>query len=198
MTMVICYGILMLKLTIPRDCLWLPLYCPVMHRLCKQWLSNLLHTASVFPLRLHTANPVFCTSSKFYFVLDICITVACMRMSMRLLTLTANDELNLTTFTDEESLPPYAILSHTWIENQEVVYDELVAGTGKEKVGYDKLRFCGERAAQDGLQYIWVGTCCIDKRNNTELGTAIRGTSRSIRYEGKTSLLRSTSRLLRV
>jgi hypothetical protein len=92
---------------------------------------------------------------------------------MRLLSLTTNDEFKLTTFTDDESLPPYAILSHTWIEGQEVIYDELIAGTGKEKAGYDKLRFCGERAAQDGLQYFWVDTCCIDKRNNTELGAAI-------------------------
>jgi hypothetical protein len=92
---------------------------------------------------------------------------------MRLLSLTTNDEFKLTTFTDDESLPPYAILSHTWIEGQEVIYDELIAGTGKEKAGYDKLRFCGERAAQDGLQYFWADTCCIDKRNNTELGTAI-------------------------
>jgi hypothetical protein len=92
---------------------------------------------------------------------------------MRLLSLTTNNEFELTTVTDDESLPPYAILSHTWIEGQEVIYDELIAGTGKEQAGYDKLRFCAERAAQDGLQYFWVDTCCIDKRNNTELGTAI-------------------------
>jgi hypothetical protein len=79
---------------------------------------------------------------------------------MRLLRLTAQDEFELTTFIDEESLPSYAILSHTWIEGQEVIYDELITGIGKEKAGYDKLRFCGERAAQDDLQYFWVDTCC--------------------------------------
>jgi hypothetical protein len=73
-----------------------------------------------------------------------------MRIRMRLLSLTAKDEC----------LPSYAILSHTWNEGQEVTYDEVVAGTGKEKGGYDKLHFCGERAAHDGLQYFWVDTYC--------------------------------------
>jgi hypothetical protein len=54
---------------------------------------------------------------------------------MRLFSLTTNDEFKLTSFTDDESLPPYAILSHTWIEGQEIIYDELIAGTGKEKDG---------------------------------------------------------------
>jgi hypothetical protein len=92
---------------------------------------------------------------------------------MRLLSLTATDKFKLTSFTDEESLPPYAILSHTWVEGQEVIYDELIVGTGKEKAGYDKLRFCGERAAQDGLHYFWVDTCCINKATSDELSTAI-------------------------
>jgi hypothetical protein len=83
-----------------------------------------------------------------------------MCMKMRLFSLTTNDEFKLTTFTDDESLPPYAILSHTWDEGQEVIYDELIAGIGKEKAGYAKLRFCGQRAAWDKLQYFWVDTCC--------------------------------------
>jgi Tol biopolymer transport system component len=92
---------------------------------------------------------------------------------MRLLSYTTNDEFKLTTFTDDENIPPYAILSHTWIEGQEVIYDEMVTGSGKEKAGYDKLRFCGERAAQDGLQYFWVDTCCINRATSDELSTAI-------------------------
>ena len=74
---------------------------------------------------------------------------------------------------NEDDLPPYAILSHTWTEGQEVTYDELVAGTGKGKTGYDKIRFCGERAAADGLAHFWVDTCCINKSTSDELSTAI-------------------------
>jgi hypothetical protein len=91
---------------------------------------------------------------------------------MRLLSI-INNEIQLTTFLDEENLPPYAILSHTWTEGQEVSYDELITSTGRDKAGYAKLRFCGETAAQDNLQYFWVDTCCINKAINHELSTAI-------------------------
>ncbi|KAJ4362274.1 hypothetical protein N0V83_010367 [Neocucurbitaria cava] len=60
-----------------------------------------------------------------------------------------------------------------WIEGQEVTYDELTAAIGRDKIGFEKIRFCGERAAADGLQYFWVDTCCIDKANQIELSTAI-------------------------
>jgi hypothetical protein len=71
---------------------------------------------------------------------------------MRLLSYRASDIFDLTNF-DGDSLPPYAILSHTWSDGEEVTYDELVAGTGKEKARYAKLHFCKERAAQDNLEY---------------------------------------------
>ncbi|EDN92191.1 hypothetical protein SS1G_08054 [Sclerotinia sclerotiorum 1980 UF-70] len=45
--------------------------------------------------------------------------------------------------------------------------------TGKSKSGYEKIKFCGEQAAKDGLRYFWVDTCCIDKSNLTELSRAI-------------------------
>jgi hypothetical protein len=77
---------------------------------------------------------------------------------MRLLRRKSNDDFELATFNTDD-LPPYAILSHTWTDG-EVTYDELVAGTGKNKAGYDKIRFCGERATADNLQYFWVDTCC--------------------------------------
>jgi hypothetical protein len=46
-------------------------------------------------------------------------------------------------------------------------------GQGKQKIGYQKLQFCVDRAALDGLEYFWVDTCCIDKSNNVELAEAI-------------------------
>ncbi|KAF2740903.1 HET-domain-containing protein [Polyplosphaeria fusca] len=90
---------------------------------------------------------------------------------MRLLKSRSNDNgFELTTFTDE--IPPYAILSHTW-DNGEVTYDELVAGTGRNKAGYAKIHFCVNKAAKDGLEYSWVDTCCINKVTSDELSTAI-------------------------
>ena len=91
---------------------------------------------------------------------------------MRLLRHKLDDDFELVTYNTDD-LPPYAILSHTWTDGEEVTYDELVAGTGKSKAGYAKIRFCGERAAQDGLQYFWVDTCCINKSTSEELSTAI-------------------------
>jgi hypothetical protein len=79
----------------------------------------------------------------------------------------------------------YAILSHTWISDQEVTYQELVSGGGKGKSGYDKIRFCGTQALKDGLLYFWVDTCCIDKSDPAELSTAINSMFRWYRKARK-------------
>jgi hypothetical protein len=92
---------------------------------------------------------------------------------IRLLKRSANDDLELISFSDDDA-PPYAILSHTWATGQEeVTYNELVSGAGKHKTGYAKIRFCVDRAAEDGLQYSWVDTCSINKSTSDELSTAI-------------------------
>jgi hypothetical protein len=91
---------------------------------------------------------------------------------MRLLKRLPNGELALTSFNDED-LPPYAILSHTWDKDQEVTYKELVDGIRTSKAGYDKIHFCIDRAAQDNLKHCWVDTCCIDKSTSDELSTVI-------------------------
>ena len=93
---------------------------------------------------------------------------------MRLLQCSADGELSIHDFTGQD-IPAYAILSHTWHEdsNQEVTLQDLEVGIEKSKAGYAKIEFCVRRAAEDGLLYIWVDTCCIDKRNAVELGEAI-------------------------
>jgi hypothetical protein len=91
---------------------------------------------------------------------------------MRLLRRSSQGGFELITC-DPDNPPLYAILSHTWTEGEEVTYEELVVGTGKEKTGYAKIRFCVDRAAEDGLQYSWVDTCCINKSSSNELNTAI-------------------------
>jgi hypothetical protein len=93
-------------------------------------------------------------------------------VKMRLLKRSPTGDFELASVNTDDP-PPYAILSHTWTEGQEVTYGELVAGTGKKKAGYAKIRFCVEKAAEDGLQYSWVDTCCINKSTSDELSTAI-------------------------
>ncbi|KAJ4377410.1 hypothetical protein N0V83_000235 [Neocucurbitaria cava] len=72
------------------------------------------------------------------------------------------------------NIPPYAILSHTWgSDDEEFTFKDLIEGKGTEKLGYRKLTFCSQQAAYNGLQYIWIDTCCIDKSSSSELSEAI-------------------------
>jgi hypothetical protein len=93
---------------------------------------------------------------------------------MRLLSQSSFDSFEISTF-DDDHLPAYAILSHVWAGTEEVSYHELLEGGSalKEKRGYRKLQFCGERAKEDGLSYFWIDTCCINKATSDELSTAI-------------------------
>jgi hypothetical protein len=93
---------------------------------------------------------------------------------MRLLKRDGTDDVSLTEDLIDDDIPPYAILSHRWgAATEEVTFQDLINGTGKDKPGYKKIRFCLEQAHRDGLQYSWVDTCCIDKANNSELSEAI-------------------------
>jgi ankyrin repeat domain-containing protein 50 len=87
---------------------------------------------------------------------------------------TNDGDLRLTEhFISDESVPPYAILSHTWQEGQEVTYDNWMTGNGTDKTGYNKILFCARQAQREGLDYCWVDTCCIDKSSSAELSEAI-------------------------
>ncbi|KAH8807443.1 hypothetical protein F5884DRAFT_899840 [Xylogone sp. PMI_703] len=90
---------------------------------------------------------------------------------MRLLEHMPSGDLVLREFVGKD-IPAYAILSHTW-DKEEVSFQELEAGTGKDKAGWKKIEFCAKQAWADGLRYIWLDTCCIDKRNAVELSEAI-------------------------
>jgi hypothetical protein len=89
---------------------------------------------------------------------------------MRLLQYNNEGEFSLTQFFD--NIPRYAVLSHTW-GPEEVNFRDMMEGNGTSKTGFDKIRFCGEQARRDGLQYFWVDTCCIDKSSSAELAEAI-------------------------
>jgi hypothetical protein len=92
---------------------------------------------------------------------------------MRLLQINEDGEVSLHEFIGD-AIPPYAILSHTWeSDSQEVSLQELKNGVDKSKSGYKKIRFCGQQAAVDNLQYFWIDTCCIDKSSSAELSEAI-------------------------
>jgi len=94
--------------------------------------------------------------------------------------------LYLTEFQGDEIPHPYAILSHTWrLDGDEVTFRDILEGTAESKAGYDKIRFCGDQAAYDNLQYFWVDTCCIDKSSSSELLEAINSMFRWYRNAAK-------------
>ena len=68
--------------------------------------------------------------------------------------------------------PEYAILSHTW-EEEEVSYQDYVSGAYSHKKGYEKIRKTLELAKKNNLSYAWIDTCCIDKSSSAELTEAI-------------------------
>ncbi|KAJ9664001.1 hypothetical protein H2198_000504 [Neophaeococcomyces mojaviensis] len=93
---------------------------------------------------------------------------------MRLLRWNSNGELSLTPDLHEDEIPPYAILSHTWgADRDEVTFADLQQNRGQDKAGYAKIKFCGEQARKDQVEYFWVDTCCINKDNHVELSRAI-------------------------
>jgi hypothetical protein len=92
---------------------------------------------------------------------------------MHLLKLNDHDKPILTRFL-AGNIPSYAILSHTWeADDQEVTFKDLTDNVGVNKLGYRKIQFCGKQAREDGLQYFWVDSCCIDKSSSAELQEAI-------------------------
>jgi hypothetical protein len=104
---------------------------------------------------------------------------------MRLLKFNDQGELSLTEDL-QDHIPSYAILSHTWGDDQdEVNFDDLKDESCKNKAGYVKIRFCGEQAKRDNLEYFWVDTCCINKANNTEYSEAINSMFRWYRDAAK-------------
>jgi len=87
---------------------------------------------------------------------------------------------NVLEFGDDEA-KEYAILSHRWME-QEVDYREMVkfakmAVEERDEIrrrdGYRKILRSCEQAQKDGYEWLWVDTCCIDKRSSAELSEAI-------------------------
>ncbi|KAI6118529.1 hypothetical protein EDD16DRAFT_1726773 [Pisolithus croceorrhizus] len=74
----------------------------------------------------------------------------------------------------------YAILWHRW--GAEVGYEEMIGLMKMEKeereevkqhAGYRGIIKSCEQATMDGYKWLWIDTCCIDKRSSSELSEAI-------------------------
>ena len=78
-------------------------------------------------------------------------------------------------------IPDYAILSHRW-GNEEVTFQEFRKGKKRYHEGYVKIEQCCVLASSRGFQWVWIDTCCIDKKSSAELSEAINSMWRW--YEG--------------
>jgi hypothetical protein len=103
---------------------------------------------------------------------------------MRLLDTSSLDLISV----PDDAIPPYAILSHTWGNNQEEVsfqeLQELNSVRQRDskalirhpvalKKGFSKIRSSAALALAHGFRFIWIDTCCIDKNSSAELSEAI-------------------------
>lgn len=96
--------------------------------------------------------------------------------------------LNVRSFIVEEylgeSVPPYAILSHTW-GTKEVGFEDMktirsrddfisiMQQCGGPEKDYNKILRTAEFARSCGDSHVWIDTCCIDKSSSAELSEAI-------------------------
>ncbi|KAI6041053.1 heterokaryon incompatibility protein-domain-containing protein, partial [Pisolithus marmoratus] len=80
----------------------------------------------------------------------------------------------------------YAILSHCWgVEEegeQEVLFEDMkqlliVSDEERKEIrtrtGYMKIIDTCRQAQKDGLEWVWIDTCCINKESSSELSEAI-------------------------
>lgn len=91
------------------------------------------------------------------------------------------------------AIPNYAILSHRWLnDEQEISLQEYTSGAYQQRPGYKKIidlcsfvrdandRFRADLETSgrrhdplDGVEWIWIDTCCIDKTSSADLSESI-------------------------
>ncbi|KAH7324433.1 heterokaryon incompatibility protein-domain-containing protein [Stachybotrys elegans] len=79
----------------------------------------------------------------------------------------------LKAFLNLEEIPGYAILSHTWGDEEVSFQDIKRLSHARTKKGFRKIEYCCQQALREGLSWAWVDTCCIDKTSSAELSEAI-------------------------
>jgi hypothetical protein len=72
-----------------------------------------------------------------------------------------------------ETVPPYAILSHAWGDQEVTFHDWQNLQQTTSKNGYSKILSACRQALDLKLDWLWVDTNCIDKSSSAELTEAI-------------------------
>ncbi|KAK4692317.1 hypothetical protein P7C71_g4861, partial [Lecanoromycetidae sp. Uapishka_2] len=82
----------------------------------------------------------------------------------------------------DSDIPEYAILSHRW-EGKEMSFQEFQEGNREHHPGFAKIQSCCAVARQRKRDWVWIDTCCIDKKSSTELTEAINSMYRCSKDE---------------
>lgn len=69
-------------------------------------------------------------------------------------------------------IPRYAILSHTWGDD-EVLFSDIVNKTARQRKAFSKLLNMAWHAKRKRANWVWIDTCCIDKSSSVELQESI-------------------------
>ncbi|KAL8377182.1 hypothetical protein RB595_008048 [Gaeumannomyces hyphopodioides] len=103
---------------------------------------------------------------------------------MRLLNVRSGD---LHQFSSDEQVPRYAIISHTWGPEEISLRDweTLDRAALKSRQGYFKIKRARIQAIDDGLEWVWVDTCCIDRTSPAEVEEAVNS---MFRWYGRSSV----------
>ncbi|KAG6337002.1 hypothetical protein ID866_2103 [Astraeus odoratus] len=69
--------------------------------------------------------------------------------------------------------PPYAILSHLWRAGDAHRFHEIGTPGVRDRPGYRKVDMCCTLALLDGLEYVWMDTCCADANSSPAFSEAL-------------------------
>lgn len=84
--------------------------------------------------------------------------------------------LKVETFRSAYDAPAYAVLSHTWGDDEPTFASWSSRLTRLRKArhsGFSKIIATCKQARQDGISHVWIDTICIDKSSSAELSEAI-------------------------
>ncbi|KAI0514706.1 heterokaryon incompatibility protein-domain-containing protein [Xylaria bambusicola] len=78
-------------------------------------------------------------------------------------------------FISSYDVEDFAIVSHTWGKEEISLQDwqNLSPAELELREGYAKICHCCQQAIEDGYDWVWLDTCCIDKTSSSELSEAI-------------------------
>lgn len=73
------------------------------------------------------------------------------------------DTIQVHEFPDVELAPAFAILSHTW-SDQECSFRDVDDPGGQSRTRYMKIKYCCEQALKDGIELAWIDTWVFRSR----------------------------------